>query len=271
MCNTEIASCKRIGRYKMGRSRPISVTFHRKEDKQKLLENKRNLPIGIYVNDEFPIEIKKNRDILQPILRLAKSLPIYRDKCKIIEDKLIVNGITYTVYNLHQLPTELAPYKAVQKVNDTTIGFSGELSPWSNFHRSPFEINGQKFNTAEHWIQYVKSKLFGDTTTTELILNSENVLDAKKLGYKIQGFDPKTWHEKGYELCIPGIKAKFQQNPTLLCMLKTTTPKLLVESTADNKTWETGVPLKDHEALNREKWHNQGWLSSMLMDIRDNF
>ena len=40
----EISSCRRIGRYKMGRSRPISVTFHRKEDKQKLLENKRNLP-----------------------------------------------------------------------------------------------------------------------------------------------------------------------------------------------------------------------------------
>ena len=40
MCNVEIASCKQIGRYKMGRSRPISVTFHRKDDKQKLLENK---------------------------------------------------------------------------------------------------------------------------------------------------------------------------------------------------------------------------------------
>ena len=45
MGNVEIASCKRIGRYKMGWSRPISVTFHRKDDKQKLLENKRNLPI----------------------------------------------------------------------------------------------------------------------------------------------------------------------------------------------------------------------------------
>ena len=38
--NVEIASCKWIGRYKMGRPRPISVTFHRKDDKQKLLENK---------------------------------------------------------------------------------------------------------------------------------------------------------------------------------------------------------------------------------------
>ena len=82
--NAEISSCRRIGRYKMGRARPISVTFHRKEDKQKLLENKRNLPPGIYVNDEYPLEIKINRDTLRPILRLAKSLPNYRDKSKII-------------------------------------------------------------------------------------------------------------------------------------------------------------------------------------------
>ena len=179
-----------------------------------------------------------------------------------------LNGTTYTVQNLHQLPNELAPYKAAQKANDTIIGFSGELSPWSNFHRSPFELNGLRFTTPEHSIQYAKSKLFGDQQhqTTELILNSENTLDAKRLGYRIQGYDPKIWHEKGYDLCIPGIKAKFQQNPTLLCMLKTTSPKLLVESTTD-KIWGTGVPLKDNEALNQEKWYNQGWLSSMLMDI----
>ena len=112
------------------------------------------------------------------------------------------------VHNLHQLPNELAPYKAIQKVNDTTISFSGELSPWSNFHRSPFKMNGVKFTTAKQWIQYTKSNLFGDTLTSDLILNSENAMEAKWLSYKIQGYDPKLWHEKGYDLCIPGIKAK---------------------------------------------------------------
>ena len=105
--------------------------------------------------------------------------------------------------------------------------------------------------------------------TSELILNSENAREAKKLGYKIQGYEPATWYEKGYDLCLPGIKAKFQQNPNLLQMLKTTTPKVLVESTPD-KTWGTGVPLNQPDPLNPEKWHNQGWLSRMLMDIRDN-
>ena len=267
--NIEITNCKRIGRYKIGRSRPISVTFHNKADKQRLLENRRNLPMGIYVNEEFPLEIKRNRDTLRPILKLAKSLPEYRDKSKLVDDKLIINGSIYTVHNLQQLPTDLAPYKATQKVNDSVIGFSGELSPWSNLHKSPFEIKGIKFTTAEHWIQYTKANLFGDTLTSNQILNSENAMEAKWLGYNIHGYNPKIWHEKGYQLCLPGIKAKFFQNPTLLKMLKTTSPKLLVESTID-RTWGTGIPLKENDALNQDKWHNPGWLSAMLMDVRDN-
>ena len=197
----------------------------------------------------FPLEIKRNRDTLRPILKLAKSLPEYRDKSKLVEDRLIINGTVYTVHNLHQLPNDLAPYKATQKVNDTIIGFSGELSPWSNLHISPFEINGIKFTTAEQWIQYTKSILFGDTLTSNQILNSENAMEAKRLDYNIHGYDPKIWHEKGYRLCLPGIKAKFIQNPPLLKTLKTTSPKLLVESTID-KTWGTRVPLKENDALN---------------------
>ena len=202
-------------------------------------------------------------------MRLAKSLQDFRDKSKLIDDRLIINGVTYTIHNLHQLPTELAPYKATQKSNDSTIGFLGELSLWSNFHKSPFVMNSINFNTAEHWIQYIKSKLFGDESTATSILNSETARDAKRLGYKIQGYDSKIWYEKGFDLCKPGIKAKFNQNPTLLNMLKTTSPKILVESSPD-KIWGMGIPLKDTDALNKEKWYNTGWLSTMLTDIRDN-
>ena len=103
--------------------------------------------------------MKKNHDTLRPILKLAKSLPEYHDKSKLENDKLIINGTVYTIQDLNQLPSELAPYKATQKTNETTIGFQGELSPWSNFHNSPFEMDEMRFKTAEHWIQYTKAKL----------------------------------------------------------------------------------------------------------------
>ena len=73
----EITDCKRLGKYRNNYSRPISATFTIRDDKESFLSNKRNLPNGIYANEEYPIHIKHNRDKLRPILCLAKSLPQY--------------------------------------------------------------------------------------------------------------------------------------------------------------------------------------------------
>ena len=62
---TKISCCSRTGQYRLNRPRPISVTFQHCEDKQKLLDSKHNLPIGVYINEEFPAHIKRNRDILR--------------------------------------------------------------------------------------------------------------------------------------------------------------------------------------------------------------
>ena len=90
---------------------------------------------------------------MRPILKLAKSLPQYCDKSKLVEDRLIINKINYSVENLVQLPPDLAAYKAAGKTDEHTIVFQGELSPWSNFHNAPFTINNQHFKTLKHWIQ----------------------------------------------------------------------------------------------------------------------
>ena len=85
------------------------MTFAKYNDKDHVMKNKRKLPDGIYINDEYPIEVKRNRDILRPILKLAKGIPHYRDKCKLTGDRLIVNSITYTVDDMTKLPADLAP------------------------------------------------------------------------------------------------------------------------------------------------------------------
>ena len=55
----EITCCSRVGYYRMGKPRPISVTFQNRDDKEKLMSAKRNLPPGIYVNHKYPMHIKK--------------------------------------------------------------------------------------------------------------------------------------------------------------------------------------------------------------------
>ena len=76
-----------------------------------------------------------------PIFKLAKSTPHYRDKCCLSRDKLIINGVAYQIEDISKLPSDLAAYKAAEKSNDTNLVFSGKLSPYSNFHHSPFIVN----------------------------------------------------------------------------------------------------------------------------------
>ena len=43
-----------------------------------------------------------------PIYRLAKSIPHYRNKSRLINDKLVINGKPYQIEDIANLPTDLA-------------------------------------------------------------------------------------------------------------------------------------------------------------------
>ena len=177
----------------------------------------------------------------------------------LIQDRLVINGTTYKVDDIPNLPTDLAAYKAAEKTN------AGDLSPYSNFHHSPFEINSQQFHSAEQWIQYQKALMFGDSYMANRILLADTPMECKRLSYKINGVDREKWQSDGYE---GGVCEKFIQNQPLLQLLKTMSPKILAEATTD-RLWGTGIALWDSCALQTDKWHSSGWLSCMLMTIRD--
>ena len=54
----DIVSCKHIGKYRHNYPRSISVTFAKRDDKESFLSNKRQLPAGIFANEEYPLHIK---------------------------------------------------------------------------------------------------------------------------------------------------------------------------------------------------------------------
>ena len=150
-------------------------------------------------------------------------------------DHLVINGTTYSLQDIGKLPQALSGYKAAQKEDDHTITFMGELSPYSNFHKSKFTFNSHTYHSSEQWIQFQKAMLFGDSFTANQILTCDTPLEAKWLGYNVNGFDAHRWREDGYNICLDGIKEKFLQNPLLLQMLKATKPKLLVEASMDKQ------------------------------------
>ena len=152
--NTKITYCIRVGRYTPNQTRPISVTFQNKEDKDQLMQNKSKLPPGLYVNHEYPPHIKRARDRSRPLLQHAKTIPAFKDKSKLQDEYLVLNGIKYGLCDIHKLPKEIATYKAAQKTDDNTLAFHGEFSPFSNFHPCKFTINNQTFSSSEQFIQY---------------------------------------------------------------------------------------------------------------------
>ena len=61
------------------------------------------------------IHIKRTRDRLLPILRLAKSQSEYWEKSGLDGNLLLINGSRYTIDDLDRLPPEIAAYKAAEK------------------------------------------------------------------------------------------------------------------------------------------------------------
>ena len=176
--------------------------------------------------------------------------------------------MTYGVKDITNFPVDLAAYKAVQKSDSTSIVFHGQLSPYSNFHSAPFIIDGQKYPTSEHYIQYSKAMLFGDSIIANAILKADTPYEVKKLSYQINGVNRNEWKEHGYEICLRGISKKFKQNPQLMNMLQATNGFTLGEA-SNYRLWGTGIPLRDKDALNKSAWSSTGWLSDMLHEIRD--
>ena len=172
------------------------------------MKGKRNLPAGVYVNEEFPLHIKRARDKLHPVLKHIKTNAKYKDKSRIQGDKPVVDGMKYTMDNIGELVAEIAAYKAAERTNNKHLIFHGEISPYSNFHPGRFILDGLEFATAEHYIQYQKSLFFGDSVMANQILKSATALDAKKLSYKIENFDKHQWILEGYSICERGVRAK---------------------------------------------------------------
>ena len=75
------------------------------------------------------------------------------------DEKLIIDGKTYTVDYLDQLLASLNVVNLTSKSNEECFAFFGELNPLSNFHPANFVLHGRNshrrssiFNTEKHLI-----------------------------------------------------------------------------------------------------------------------
>ena len=122
-----------IGPYRAMRMRPISIEFMYKSDADYLLTNRKYLSRGVFVDKEYCRETEECRRILRPYLCAARKLPCYHKKCRLEEDTLVLQVVSYTKDDPNRLPEELSGFKISSKTKENKFGFYGNMNPLAIF------------------------------------------------------------------------------------------------------------------------------------------
>lgn len=147
--------------------------------------------------------------------------------------------------------------------------FWSTKSPFSQWHPSPFVIDGNAFNCAEQYMMYEKAWLFGDEDTAHQILAATSPETQKQLGQKVAPFNQEMWDKHCKQIVHDGNFEKFTQNEELLWKLMATKGTTLVEASPVDVIWGVGLAENDPEIHNREMWRGTNWLGEILTDLRE--
>ena len=102
----EFQQCHRlVGRSDNGdKDRDIIIRFLRFEDRMKVWNKRRKLAgTKFFINEDFPVEIQQRRQKMLPVFKEARKR---QKKVLLIGDKLILEGVRYTVDTLDRLLPE---------------------------------------------------------------------------------------------------------------------------------------------------------------------
>jgi ribA/ribD-fused uncharacterized protein len=140
------------------------------------------------------------------------------------------------------------------------------LSQW---YPSPFEVDGVRYKTAEHYMMWGKARLFGDEATAAEIVASGHPQQTKALGRTIGGFDEDKWAAHRLGIVTAGNVEKFRQNPDLLTFLLGTRDRVLVEASPLDRIWGIGLAATDERVHDPASWRGLNLLGEALMRARE--
>jgi ribA/ribD-fused uncharacterized protein len=140
------------------------------------------------------------------------------------------------------------------------------LSQW---YPTPFEVDGARFATAEHYMMWGKAHLFGDSEAAAKIVAAGHPQQAKSLGRTIATFDEDVWAAERLAIVTAGNVEKFRQNPDLLAFLLGTGDRVLVEASPLDRVWGIGLAAGDEKARDPAQWRGLNLLGKALMAARE--
>ncbi|WP_434403376.1 NADAR family protein [Streptomyces sp. NBC_01353] len=147
----------------------------------------------------------------------------------------------------------------------------GQLSAscLSQWWASPFEVDGVRYATAEHWMMAAKARLFGDPEAERAALSSRTPAEAKKAGRLVRGFDETVWQRERFGIVVEGSVHKFASDDALRAFLLGTGGRVLVEASPLDRVWGIGLAADDPRAMDPARWQGLNLLGFALMEARE--
>jgi ribA/ribD-fused uncharacterized protein len=139
------------------------------------------------------------------------------------------------------------------------------LSQW---YPAPFEVDGETYRTAEHFMMAQKALLFGDIQIAQQIRTCRSPAEAKELGRHVRDFDEDRWESHRSAIVETGSYAKFSQNADLRAFLLSSKQRVLVEASPKDTIWGIGLAEKDAAAQDPRRWRGLNLLGFALMRAR---
>jgi ribA/ribD-fused uncharacterized protein len=167
---------------------------------------------------------------------------------------------------LHGESFELLFFSGHQPLPNGKIG-TNCLSQW---WAAPFDVDGDFYATAEHFVMVGKARLFGDEAIAAHILKSTAPEEAIDLGREVRGFEQSLWLAARYEIVVAANRAKFTARPELRVYLtQHTGQKILVHANPNDSLWGIGLAPNDIRARKPTEWRGKNLLGFALMEVRD--
>ena len=140
---------------------------------------------------------------------------------------------------------------------------------FSQWYPAAFEVDGERYATAEHYMMAEKARLFGADGIRRQILQAGSPKQAKALGRQIVGFKDEVWNAHRFDIVCRANFAKFSQHADLKAFLLQTGNRILVEASPVDSIWGIGSAQDDPHAENPLQWQGLNLLGFALMKVRD--
>lgn len=158
--------------------------------------------------------------------------------------------------------------------NENGVYFkSGYLSQWYGYNTNEnvsFIIEDTVYNCCEKYMMLQKANYFNDKEIANLIINTNDPKEHKKLGRLVKNFDKKKWDNIADFIVYKANYAKFSQNQHLKNKLLNTGNKIIVECSPYDTIWGNGLNITDTLNTPQNEWKGTNRLGNILMRVREN-